>query len=287
MIKRFHEAPILIFEQVQNLTDGDYALVHLFKDNPVYYQRFVEALEKGREVILDNSLFELREAFDMFEFAKWVKQLKPTYFIVPDCWKNGDETVRMFFEFIKNFDCYPSKIIGVAQGNTLEEVAQTYYSIEPYCDKVAFNFDFSSYSGLPKNGIPNPLRMSVGRYKMLCDLYNKGVINEAKPHHLLGCGVPQEVLWYDKRWAWIDSIDTCNPVINGMKLRKYDESIYGLTDKLKDRMCDHINDDITPKQWQVIEHNINMMKELCLKEERICLTKELKDENKYIRQKNN
>ena len=40
MIKRFHEAPLDIFDKVQKVTEGYYALVHLFKDNPDYFEKF-------------------------------------------------------------------------------------------------------------------------------------------------------------------------------------------------------------------------------------------------------
>ena len=102
-MKTFHEAPIHIFHRVQRMTDGDYALVHLFESNPEYYRLFEHALEKGREVILDNSIFELGEAFDMDKYAEWIRKLSPTYYIVPDSWKNGPKTVDMFFEFIEKY----------------------------------------------------------------------------------------------------------------------------------------------------------------------------------------
>ena len=63
MIKRYHEAPKCIFEDVQNYTQGDYALVHLFETDPEYLAMFQEALFNGRDVILDNSIFELGTSF--------------------------------------------------------------------------------------------------------------------------------------------------------------------------------------------------------------------------------
>ena len=62
MIKNFHEAPKSLFKHVQAVTSGDYALVHLFEEDPEYLQLFEEAVKSGREVILDNSIFELGEA---------------------------------------------------------------------------------------------------------------------------------------------------------------------------------------------------------------------------------
>ena len=46
----------------RSFNDYDYALVHLFETHPKYYEFFEESLLRGREVYLDNSLFELRES---------------------------------------------------------------------------------------------------------------------------------------------------------------------------------------------------------------------------------
>ena len=77
MIKIAHEAPKSIFEDVQSLTDYDYALVHLLEEDEQYLRQFEKAIKKGREVILDNSIFELEEAFDAEKFAYWVKRIRP------------------------------------------------------------------------------------------------------------------------------------------------------------------------------------------------------------------
>ena len=102
MIKRYHEAPKCIFNKVQQYTDGDYALVHLFETDPEYLDMFKKALADGRDVILDNSIFELGTSFNHDRFAYWINELKPTWYIVPDVWKNGPATTKMFFEFFED-----------------------------------------------------------------------------------------------------------------------------------------------------------------------------------------
>lgn len=272
MIKRYHEAPLSIFEQVQSLTDGDYALVHLFETNPRYLKAFKQAVADGRDVILDNSIFELGTAFDGNKFAEWVEELRPTWYIVPDSWKCGKETVQMFYDFVKAHPHLPGKRIGVAQGWTVEEVIDSYKSLEPQCDMVAFNLDFSSVfydsilPGVPgvwkKHLIPYCVAMSLGRFMVLKDLVERDVIKRDRPHHLLGCGVPQEVQWYPKDWTWIRSIDTSNPVIAGMKGWSYDHD-YGITKKDPMKLCDHIDDYVGWDTQERILSNITDMKEWC------------------------
>ena len=77
MIKIAHEAPKSIFEDVQKVTDYDYALVHLLEEDEEYLTMFEKAIKKGREVILDNSIFELEEAFEAEKFAYWVDRIRP------------------------------------------------------------------------------------------------------------------------------------------------------------------------------------------------------------------
>lgn len=266
-MKRYHEAPISIFDEVKKVTDGDYALVHLFESNQRYFEKFKQSVKEGRDVILDNSLFELRTAFDDDRFARWVKVLCPTWYIVPDSWKNGKETTRMFFNFIEKHKDLPGKRIGVAQGNTVEEVAECYKSIEPYCDMIAFNLDFSSvfYDLFPSSGIekfvPRCVAMSYGRPMVLSKLKELGVINEEKPHHLLGCGVPQEVLLYPSSWGWVRSIDTSNPVMMGLKKYKYPKE--GPSFKPGEKMCDLVNDEVNSETLSSVLFNIACLQDWC------------------------
>ena len=51
-----HESPLSIIEDISNVTDYDYALVHLFETHPAYYSFFKQSLLQGREVLLDNSI---------------------------------------------------------------------------------------------------------------------------------------------------------------------------------------------------------------------------------------
>lgn len=261
MIKRYHEAPKCIFNKVQQYTDGDYALVHLFESDPEYLEMFKKAVADGRDVILDNSIFELGTSFNHDRFAYWINELKPTWYIVPDVWKNGPATVKMFFEFMDKYPrgSLPGKIIGVAQGYTLAEVAASYKAIEPYCDMVAFNFDFSSYAHAPQVGIPKRLLMSIGRWNMLRDLYGMDIININKPHHLLGCGVPQEICWYPRDLSWVRSIDTCHPVMEAMVGREYDWNLPGQIEKCPIKMCDMMDAQIDDLTWVSIEYNLKCM----------------------------
>jgi len=219
MIKIAHEAPIDIFDEVQRLTDYDYALVHLLEENGRYRDTFEHAIKKGREVILDNSIFELEEAFEADRFAIWVERLKPTWYIVPDALENAEKTMQQAANWFKNYSHVPGKSIGVVQGKTYQEIRDCYRAMDEIAnvDMIAISFDYSYY----RESCPHPnkyVSWMLGRVKLLGDLERDNIINKDKPHHLLGCGLPQEFSFYKHAdYNWIYSLDTSNPVVHGIK----------------------------------------------------------------------
>ena len=89
-----HEVPKCLFRDSLEFNDYDYALVHLFDKDPEYLAFYKESVKKGRHVLLDNSIFELGEAYDNEQFAKWVDELRPTEYIVPDALEDADKTIK-------------------------------------------------------------------------------------------------------------------------------------------------------------------------------------------------
>lgn len=259
-MKVAHEAPLCIIKKVQKITDYDYALVHLFDESEQYYNFFQEALSNGRYVILDNSIFELGTAFDMNKFAEYVSKLKPSAYIVPDALEDKDKTIANFELWKQTYSDLPGKTIGVVQGKTYEEVVECYNYMKENADVIAISFDYSFYEQRFPNEKTKYHSWMKGRQAMLRDMVESGIIDETKPHHLLGAGLPQEFAMY-KHWDWIDTIDTSNPVVHGMKGIRYNRlsyGLHGLEDKestklftLLDEQVDNIDD---------ILYNITMFK---------------------------
>jgi hypothetical protein len=253
-MKIAHEAPLSILNKVQEVTDYDYALVHLFEENEKYYNFFRRALEKGREVILDNSVFELGTAFNNDEYYKWITLLRPTYYIIPDVLEDAEKTVNN----IKTWQHIPErKTIGVVQGKSIEEIVWCYQVIEPLVDKVAISFDYSFFIDEDLNGkLPTKYHHYMyGRDALLNYMLNIAqVINVNKPHHLLGCGLPQEFESY-RDYKWVDSLDTSNPVVTGLKGIRYNGT-KGLEDKPSEKLFTLVNSDLNEDQLGKIFYNI-------------------------------
>jgi hypothetical protein len=261
MIKVAHESPKDIFNEVQSLTDYDYALVHLFEEDPIYLDQFKKAIAKGREVILDNSIFELEQAFDAVKFDKWVNEIKPTWYIVPDALEQSQKTIDQMEDWNnKGLGYEGSGKIGVVQGKTYDEIVDcyNYMNKEADVDMIAISFDYSYYT----KSCPHAnkyVSWMLGRVKLLGDLLRDGVINKDKPHHLLGCGLPQEFSFYKHSdYDWIYSLDTSNPVVHGIKGISYGSD--GLWSKERQKLHELINSEISIDQLNTIKNNIQKFK---------------------------
>ena len=255
MIKIAHESPKGIFKEVQGLTNYDYALVHLFEEDKEYLNLFKEAIRKGREVILDNSIFELEEAFDAERFAYWVNEIRPTWYIVPDALEDTKRTMNQMAEWNMKYSNLPGKKIGVVQGKTYEQIKACYTYMDEIAnvDMIAISFDYSYYT----ESVPHPnkyVSWMLGRVKLLGDLLRDGIINEDKPHHLLGVGIPQEGLFY-RGYDWIYSMDTSNPVVHGIKGIEYGEE--GLWSKESQKLFEMINEPVDKIDLNLVKYNIN------------------------------
>ena len=107
-----HEVPKSLFNQSLEFNDYDYALVHLFDKDPDYLKFYKDCVAQGRHVLLDNSIFELGEAYDNESFAKWVEELKPTEYIVPDALENAGKTMQQMEDWNRSYRSLPGKKIG-------------------------------------------------------------------------------------------------------------------------------------------------------------------------------
>jgi hypothetical protein len=237
-----HESPISILKESRDYNNYDYALVHLFETHPEYYNFFKDSIKMGRQVLLDNSIFELGKSFDPKKFAKYVKELKPNFYIVPDVLEDGYKTG------IK---------IGVVQGKTYDELVDCYKYMSDNADYIAISFDYSYYlvTGTGKTKLQ---RYASGRYKFINDLKRDGIWNDFKPHHLLGCSLAKEFSFYDNDRT-IRSVDTSNPVVAGIKELRYNGNL-GLEDKPSIKLADLIDHEVTDSQMEDIQYNVNEFK---------------------------
>lgn len=254
-----HEAPITILDEVDQMTDYSYALVHLFDTHPTYYRHFKRVLALGREVLLDNSIFELKKAFDADKYAEYILDLTPTYFIVPDVLENSEETIQSYKRFKETYSNLPGLWIGAVQGSTYQDIVECYKYMSENADYIAMSFDFSwyqqiAYSNTSNNKLAKLERMCYGRQKLIKMLIDDGIWNHNKPHHLLGNSLPREMKGY-KHIPSIRSVDTSNPVVAGLLGKRYYSQL-GLLDKPTTLLADLIDTQVDVDQLNDIRYNI-------------------------------
>lgn len=256
-----HESPIELLEKSLTYNDYDYCLVHLMEQEPKYRDFFINSSKTGRRILLDTSIFELGEAFDLQKYAHWVKELKPYEYILPDVLEDNLATQANSKQFIDKYPDLPGKKIGVVQGKNYKEISECYRFIdkELNVDKIAISFDYSYYKNVAWH--PNKwVSFMNGRVWLINELLKTGAINRNKPHHLLGCSNPLEFSFYKhEEYDFIESIDTSSPIVHGIHEVQYEEKI-GDWEKVSIKLADLINAKLDDKQLQIIGRNISQFR---------------------------
>lgn len=251
-----HEAPVSIMDQVQLVTDYDYALSVCFDKVDGYYDFFKKAKANGRFVLLDNGIFEEGVAMNPELYADWIVNLEPNEFIVPDVLENANQTILNFDSWLGKYGDLPGRRIGVAQGKTLTEFVECYKFMSAKADKIAISFDYSLYLKeiFAKDPAPNKwIGWARGRLFVIEYLVGLGIWNYNKPHHLLGAALPYEFNSYtrmpDNVRKTIESLDTSNPVVYSIVKGAYPQHIVKVSDKISKKLKDLIT---TPKTDKLV-----------------------------------
>lgn len=280
-----HEVPLqLMHSNLEKEINGNlfYALVHLFEDNPEYYKYTVNALHTGRQVILDNSAYELHgKPFDANAFAAWINKLaehtsvdivnSQLTYIIPDVFDDVEATWNYTSTFLQDHPDLPGKAMSVLQGQNFVELYNIfrYYLSEPRIKKIGVNFMSAAYTNfvdsgvLHANGLNPWAKRMHGRRAFIETLYHLGYLGK-KPLHLLGAALPGEFVYYTKDHpvlsTFIESMDTSAPIVCGMFGEIYDEAnqLSGL--KRPEKLAEHLTDSLTKEQIHNIIWNVNVFK---------------------------
>lgn len=261
MILISHEVPVALFEESKKFNDYDYCLLHLTYENEEYRQFYKESIKNGRKVLLDNSLFELGDALTNDQLAEGVLDIRPTWFVVPDCLNNADVTMSRFVSFLNIYKDLPGLKIGVAQGDTVEELRRCYRYMSKYADKIAIPFDSKAFDELTPEIDDILEKWAVGRQRFIRDLVVDNLWCDEKPHHLLGCSYAWEFNNPLYRQISVESIDTSNPVVCGIKGVKYDKYM-GNLEKPSVKLCDLIDYKHDSDSLKLIKSNVKAFRSL-------------------------
>jgi len=259
MVKVSHETPLCLLDDSLHFNDYDYALPHLFDEEPEYLEYFRKAKAAGRYIIMDNSLHELGHAYSTERLMHWVNELEPDEFIVPDVWEDKTASIVNARSWASVIMPKNTTKVAVVQAKTLHEAFECtrIYKDLGY-KKIAYSYGASYYNDICVH--PNKdLGKALGRVYVISTLYNQKVLTKYDRVHLLGCQVPQEFAWY-RDIECIESIDTSNPVMAALEGIRYTNA--GLTEKPKANMNDYLymlGDQI---DYDVLTHNLLKFREI-------------------------
>jgi hypothetical protein len=253
-----------VMDLVSQYTDGDYCLPHLLDSDENYKQYFYEAKEKGRYIILDNSVHELDRPYDSERLLYWVDQLKPNEFIVPDEINNPSKSIELAQIWSKIELPKETLKVAVVQGIYEADFTVSYgnYKDMGY-EKIAFSYSSKVYTDVFPHPDKNLGRM-MGRVKIISSLIEDGIIGKNDRVHLLGCALPNEFIYY-KNISQIESIDTSNPVmaaVDGDTYGEWEYGLLGLNKKPHSNMNNCFNLSRLYCNTSFIEYNIKMFQKM-------------------------
>ena len=265
-----HESPLCLLDKSLEYNDFDYALVHLFETNQRYYDFYKKCVKNNREVLLDNSLFELGKAFEPKQFIKWIEKLEPSVYVIPDVWQNAKATAENAKNWVKMYgNSLPGRTIGVVQGKTYDELKDCYTSLTQYVDEIAISFGYDYYLTCPGYAFYTPnakvkklMDLCIGRQSLIEELINDGTWCWDTSVHLLGASLAKEFRFYIDRDIYnIRSCDTSSPIMCGIKGIKYDFD-FGNKTKPDGLLADHLDIELTAEQYELIDFNIKQFKRI-------------------------
>jgi hypothetical protein len=88
--------------------------------------------EEGAKLILDNGVFEFREAYPVEKYLEMADAIGATTIVAPDVWKDAKKTAEFTLEFLgcmSEKELCKFKVMGVPHGRTLSEFTWCYEKI--------------------------------------------------------------------------------------------------------------------------------------------------------------
>lgn len=252
-----HEVPICFLERSLSFNDYDYALVHLFKDK-TYLDFFIWSSTSGRTIILDNSLFELKKAFDEKEFLYYIDLISPSYFIIPDSWGNCYKTLKNLNIWLNYCVKYSIKSVPMAvlQGNSLKDIIKCHQNfLSAGIKKIGISFGLPFYRDIVSSS-SDTINNSLGRFLIFNNLKEMGFLESSISYHLLGCSSIQEIFLHklSGNFEFIKSIDTSLPIKLGVEKKYINE--FEFIEKPRGIIDDILYSTFGPLQEKCIMENI-------------------------------
>lgn len=262
-----HEIPKQLFPSHHLINDYPYLLCHLLDESGTHYDKeyatfYKKVVGEYDYSILDNSAFELGDAYDSQKLYEIGEKYKPSHLILPDALHNKDLTQERAIDYISKFGKTSTpKFIGVIQGQSFAEFVELYnfYASLKQVDIIAVPFDLYTEEQY-KTKYPQATDYKTHRADIVSALL--ATTRGKKPLHLLGCATPTEFTMYNQQIRpMIKSVDTSAPIVYGWsKIGFTAEGVDPFEEKPKDKLAENLDIKLTDGQLQVISHNVRQFR---------------------------
>lgn len=223
-MKISHEVPLDLLETSLSFNGYDYLLPHYYIKYPKYREFYLKSKSKGRFIIADNGLFE-GEVLPEPQLLEIINEIKPDIFIVPDVWNSYTSTLNYAKKWLDKELPGNTNRMMVLQGKTYDELQEcVWQGMKIGYRHFGLNHASLAYSNLYYHPNPTTSRM-MGRILTFNKLIEEDVFDKFKKCyiHFLGVETPEELQLVNNK-ELISSIDTSNPIINGIKGIRYDKN---------------------------------------------------------------
>lgn len=257
-MKVSHELPLSLLKYSKKWNDYEYCLPHLLDQSEQYRLHFQKAHLDHRFIIMDNGLFEGVE-HTTEDLIDKMNMIHPDIFVVPDAWNDTNITFRnakYWMNTLKPQLPSETELMVVLQGKTMDDMLSMYLG----CLDMGYRcFAFNHSSVLYEDIFPHPnsqVSKMMGRILLISRMLSYKVLDKTAYHHLLGCSLPQEFIYY-KGMDFIKSVDTSNPIIVGAQGERYENS--GLIFKPAEKLEVYFEQDLSDR-LEDIKFNVQQFK---------------------------
>lgn len=259
-MKVSHELPLQLLEKNNEWNDFDFILPKYWEESPEYKEYYKQST---RFKIADCGLYEGKVPEEE-KLISFINELQPDFFVIPDVWNDAKQSYRnaQYWQKLVKSELPPTtKLCAVIQCTDII-VGSTLYQryLDLGIEAIAFNHSSEAYKKLfPHENIF--ISKMMGRIYFINYLKDKNIIDPNIYHHLLGANSFLEFKTYqEKEYNFINSCDTSNPIIFGLKEQNY--TFNNCWDKPKEKIEVWFDKKITENQLKYIENNLERFKEL-------------------------
>lgn len=257
-----HECPLELLETSLSFNDYEFILPLFYRKYPKYKEFMLKCKQKGRFSIMDCGLFE-GVSFTNEELIDLINELKPDIFILPDVWNDANQTLAnaSFWQSEIEYRLpVNTNLMIVLQGTNYEEISQLIQdSIKLGIKHFGFNHLSEAYNKIypHENKIISKM---MGRIITINKLIEDDIYDIFKNCyiHLLGINNPLEIQLINKKH--INSVDTSNPIIQGIKGIKYQN--LEILPKPSEKIEIFMEKDLASSINNII-FNINTLRKIC------------------------